>query len=365
MFAARHLRPGSEPLVRNLTRRGRCVWPLRRRGADLGFVVEVVRQWPRATAAGARWRRADPVFLPGALGQAPVRHAAAIAACLRMFDRLRRGGRFLNELERRLRDDGDLRYAGSTVDRADGREIERVFVDAAPGGTAVATDLWAKLAWIANHEHDRSLRIRFSAGLEQLADWLSVSDLTAGWVDLFAARAFPECRAILTAPRLRRQLDQLLQRPHRLSERILYNNAPDGGAVFHHDAEPGQLGVCFSQLQGLTAWLAIRKRALAALLVRTGAYRTELAAMAALDQNDAPRLQRQLNRDAEFTAHLAAHGALFVLRPGDCILLPSHGIDDVAWHSVIALGDRPSLAHSYGLFAARADYPVAADPWRQ
>jgi hypothetical protein len=31
---------------------------------------------------------------------------------------------------------------------------------------------------------------------------------------------------------------------------------------------------------------------------------------------------------------------------------------------VLALGDRPSLAHSYGLFPRAADYPVAADPVR-
>ena len=159
-------------------------------------------------------------------------------------------------------------------------------------------------------------------------------------------------------------LDHLLQRPHRLSERILYNNAPDGGAVFHHDAEPGQLGVCFSQLQGHTAWLALGKRRLAALLVRTGTCRTQRSAMDRLDQGSDRELWRVMNREAGFTAHLAAHGALFVLRAGDSILLPSHGIDDVAWHSVLALGERPSLAHSYGLFPRAPDYPVASDPWR-
>ena len=149
-----------------------------------------------------------------------------------------------------------------------------------------------------------------------------------------------------------------------MSERILYNNHPDGGAVFHHDAEPAQLGVCFSQLQGHTAWLSIGKRRLAQLLVRTGHARDQRAAMARLDQGDDQKLWRVLNRDAAFTGELAARGALFVLQAGDSILLPSHGIDDVAWHSVLALGDQPSLAHSYGLFARQPDYPVAADPWR-
>jgi hypothetical protein len=86
--------------------------------------------------------------------------------------------------------------------------------------------------------------------------------------------------------------------------------------------------------------------------------------MQALDAGEDQPLWRLLNRDEGFTAQLAAHGALFVLHASDSILLPSHGIDDVAWHSVLALGDRPSLAHSYGLFPRGADYPVAADPVR-
>ncbi len=354
--------PGSTAIVRALRARGREVVPLRRRGADLGYAVVVDRSLPGPALARRRWRAGEAVFLPGILGAGPQRHAAAIEASRRMFDRLRAGGAFLDELGDRLAADEELRYAGSTIDRSDPREVERVFVEAEQRGRTVAKDLWAKLAWIAHDASDRSLRIRFSAGLDQYDEWLQVTDHTAGWVDLFAARAFPECAAILRCRPLRRRLDALLQRPHRLSERILYNNHPDGGAVFHHDAEPGQLGVCFSQLEGRTAWLAIAKRRLAAQLRAGGYARTSAAAMAALDRDDDDRLQRVLNRDAAFTARLAAHGALFVLAAGDSILLPSHGIDDVAWHSVLAVGDRPSLAHSYGIFPRSADYPLAADP---
>ncbi|MBX3461751.1 MAG: hypothetical protein KF830_01155 [Planctomycetes bacterium] len=363
MHYARHLAAGAHPVARALRRRGREVWPLRRRGADLGYAVPVHRRPPDLRQALARWQRSEAVFLPGMLGDGPARHGEAIAASLRMFDRLRRGGSFLDELDRRLRDDADLRYAGSTADRNDRREIERVFVDAMPGGERVASDLWAKLTWIADDASDRSLRIRFSAGLEQLEEWMQATDLTAGWVDQFAARAFPEGAAILGCEPLRRLLQALLDRPHRLSERIVYNNAPDGGAVFHHDAEPGQLGVVFSQLEGRTGWLAIGKRRLAALLAPDGSARARRQAMAALDRGDDQALWRRLNRDAAFAGLLAAHGALFVLQAGDVILLPSQGIDDVAWHSVTALGRRPSLAHSYGLFPRRDDYPVAADPW--
>jgi hypothetical protein len=363
MYAARHLAPEQTAVAKALRRRGRAVWPLLRRGADLGFAVEVSRPLPTLAAAAQRWRSALPVFLPGVLGDGPARYATAIDASLRMFDRLRRGRGFVDELAARLADDPDLQYAGSTIDRSDRREIERAFVDVLPPGAAepTANDLWAQLSWIATDRSDRSLRIRFSAGREQ-SEWLATGDQVAGWSDQFAARAFPECAAILGCRPLRAMLDALLARPYRLSERILYNNAPGGGAVFHHDAEPGQLGVCFSQLSGATAWLAIPKRRLASLLVRAQVQRTAALAMAALDQNDDERLWRRLNRDAPFTAQLAADGALFVLHAGDSILLPSHGIDDVAWHSVLALGARPSLAHSYGVFGRSDEYPLAGDP---
>jgi hypothetical protein len=276
--------------------------------------------------------------------------ATAIAASLAMFERLRRGGKLLPELERRLQHCDDFAYAGSTRGGADAREIERVFVDAVHDDAAVAADLWAMLAWIAPGDQDASLRVRFSFGKDRVEDWLQAEDAMADWSSAFAAAVFREGQAITGCRPLQALLQQLLRRPFRLSERIVYNNAPGGGAVFHHDAETSQLGVVYSQLQGHTAWLAIGKRRLARLLVATGALRTTTAAMARLDRDIDPELSRRLDRDAAFTAQLAARGALFVLQAGDCILLPSHGTDDVAWHSVFALGERPSLSHSYGIF---------------
>ena len=364
-YAARHLASGEVELARSLRARGREVWLLRRRDAELGFAVTVARELPSDRDAAARWQRAEPVFLPGVLGDVAGRWRGEVEAALQMFARLRaEQSEFLDELEARLHDDDWLRYAGSTVDQDDPREIERCFVDAEVDGEAVATDLWAKLAWITEDAADSSLRVRFSNGLDQLEEWMTTSDHTASWVDRFALHAFPECRAVLACAPLRERLDRLVARPHRLSERIVYNNAPNGGAVFHHDAEPGQLGVVFSQLEGRTAWFTLPKRRLAELLVRVG-WRDRRAAMEALDEACDPDLLEQLNRDPGFARLLAAHGALFVLQAGDAILLPSHGVDDVAWHSVLAVGDQPSLAHSYGVFGRADDYDVGGDPWLQ
>ena len=363
VHSARHLDSHAHSVAQSLRRRGREVWPLRRRDADLGQVVSTHRELPDAQTESKLWRAGEPIFLPSIIGDSTTRYAKEIRSGLQMFDRLRAGGEFLAEIEARLQDDQNFRYAGSTVDQDDPRELERLFVDAEIDGQVIAEDLWAKLAWItAEDETDASLRIRFSNGLDQLEEWMLTSDLTASWVDQFALRTFPECEAILMCAPLRQRLDRLIARPHRLSERIIYNNAPNGGAIFHHDAEPSQLGVVYTQLEGRTAWFSLGKRRLAKLLVRFG-MRNEHRAMRALDQASDANMLEILNRDANFAALVAAHGGLFLLKAGDSILLPTAGFDDTAWHSVLAVGEAPSLSHSYGIFGRASDYELAGDPW--
>lgn len=362
VHSARHLDSRAHDVARSLQARGREVWPLLRRNCDLGQVVTVHRNLPDARTEDAAWRRGEPIFLPGILGDAPEQHTASIAATLQMFDRLRDGGELLDELEGRIGDDEHLRYAGSTVDQEDAREVERIFVNAEVDGAVIAEDLWAKLAWITTDDVDVSMRIRFSNGLDQQEEWLTTTDLTGSWVDQFALHAFPECAAVLACKPLRERLDRVIARPHRLSERIIYNNAPNGGAVFHHDAEPSQLGVVFSQLEGRTAWFTMAKPRLAKLLVKFGVA-NERAAIAAMDAADDPVVYELLNRDPAFAALLAAHGGLFLLRAGDSIVLPTPSFHDSAWHSVLAVGEKPSLAHSYGIFARAEDYDVCGDPW--
>jgi hypothetical protein len=141
----------------------------------------------------------------------------------------------------------------------------------------------------------------------------------------------------------------------RLSERILFANAPGGGAAFHHDAESAQLGVAYAQLAGRTAWLALPKRELAYVVAQLAAGRLARSvagrrALRALDRHS-PSLERLLNSEARLTRTLAERGRLYVLAAGDILLLPSPGLDDSAWHSVFALGSRPSLALSFGIFA--------------
>ncbi|HYC76315.1 MAG TPA: hypothetical protein VEI02_01695 [Planctomycetota bacterium] len=327
---------------------------LRRRGVRHGVFAPSA---PASTArdAASRWDADRPVHLPGALTPwfTPALRRS-VAACRRLFDGARRGGGLEAFVDRRLRGRADFRRGTTTVDLFDGREIEKVHVDALAGGRATARDLWAKLSWISVEEGDASLRLRFSFGSELLSEW-SGDVARAEAADRFAEAVLPECAAV-TPPPIRRLVARLTGGPARFSERIVYSNAPGGGAVFHHDAEPRQLGVLYGQLFGETGWLALPKRELAeALYVHggRGAPRSVAAAMRALDDHDRPAADRLLNATPDFTRALVARGAFVGLRAGDALLLPSHGPDDCCWHAVFALGRTPSLAHSYGIFRAR------------
>lgn len=334
---------------RNTSERG---WALRRRGVSHGFVRRLEVHRLAASHAGARWRDAEPIHLRRALATDRVR--APIARTVTLFASLRAGADFEPRVWRRC---SDSRFvpAGASVDLSDPREIERVHADLRTGARFSARDLWAKASWISHDARDASLRIRFSFGLESSDDWRS-SPRRSCAADEFCEAVFPE--AVLLARH--RCLHALLRRwtgGHvRLSERIVFSNAPGGGARFHHDAETDQLGVAYAQLAGRTAWLSLSKRALAAEVaaLATSSHLKRLAgtpskAMRGLESHD-DRVDALLNESPKLTGRLIERGAGFVLSAGDVLLLPSHGPDDAAWHSVFALGKRPSLALSFGVF---------------
>lgn len=335
--------------------------PLHRRGVLHGHVVrQTAADDAEADSLAAAWQAAEPIVLPGILAGALPPLAPFIAQSRTLFDHLRDGGRFLDAVLMLLEDNQDFRPEGSTFDRLDSREIEKVFVSPRVDGkrAPASDDVWAKLAWIAHDETDLSLRIRFSCSTERLHDWHG--DVVGQvWSDRFADAVFPECAAITGNPELLEVVRELLGAPPRFSERIVYSNAPGGGAVFHHDTEPTQRGVVYGQLHGATAWLALPAGELAQQVVahavanaRDDLPRTSDAALHRLGRDDDKVLFRLLNADPAFSARLADAGWLCVLEAGDALLLPSHDRERVAWHSVFALGNTPSLAHSYGVFVA-------------
>lgn len=312
---------------------------------------------PGLPAPGARerapveqlYREGRPIVLRGWLDLQGAAVRAQIERSRREFDRLRGGAEFGPLVARRLAA-GPARMVGCSEDVADPLEIEKVHLSLpGPGGK----DLFAKLSWIADDERDLSLRIRFSFGLERALDWRGDVRRSRA-ADRAALLAYPEGRALARHPRLLRLLGRLCGGEVRLSERILYNNAPGGGASFHHDAEPGQLGVLYGQFLGRTAWLALPRAELAQEIARLAPNRALARdAFRLLEHPDEPRLERLLNRDRRLTRALVARGALIVLGRGDALILPSPSREVCAWHAVFALGKRPSLAHSYGIFRVR------------
>ncbi len=337
---------------------------LRRRGVAHGRFVPAPRAAPLEHVQRELWAGDRPLFLPGILAPGLPAFRAAFGRTLRLFEDLRAERvSFQDEVRRRLRGAREFFPSGAVVDAGDAREIEKVYVDGMRGKRFAARGLYGKLSWIAHDERDASLRIRFSFGSENLLDWRKETR-RAPWADRYAQALFPECAALAENASLRRTIEHRMGRRARLSERIVYNNAPGGGALFHHDCEPHQHGVVFGQFAGETAWLALPKRELAHHLaryvaesVRAPALRrlagTPRRALRALDREGDARIAKLLNETPAFTRRLVAHGTLYHLRAGDALLLPNHGWDDTCWHSVFALGQRASLAHSYGIFAAR------------
>jgi hypothetical protein len=309
------------------------------------------------TSVAADWSAARPIHLPGVLTSGLRTRGGAIRASLALFDRLRRGASFQDALWKRLESNADFEPAGVTVDLGDEREIEKVFADLRRGGRLAGRDLYAKLSWISHDERDESLRIRFSFGSEQLFEWQHETR-RAPLAERLADAVFPECSLLTEHEALVRLVTRACGRAVRFSERIVYNNAPGGGAIFHHDVEPHQLGVLYGQFAGETGWLALPKLELAAelsdyLKSSGGSRRTPRAALRWLETEDDPRLLELLNHTPGFTRRLVERGHFVHLRRGDALLLPSPSEERVCWHSVFALGSQPSLAHSYGIFGRR------------
>jgi hypothetical protein len=343
------------PRSREEARRGAIA--LVRRGVHHGWVVKTAAEPPAPEDWRERWAAAEPLFLRGAIRRRMAEHRRDIARTRALFESVRRGESFDTDVRERLRKHSEFEPAGTTVEVADAREIEKVYVNAKTAKGRVR-DLYAKLSWIAHDERDTSLRVRFSFGSEQLGDWLG-DPVRAVAADRYCEAVFPESALLADDADLLARLRELVGAPVRLSERILYSNAPGGGAVFHHDAEPRQLGVAYAQLAGETGWLALSRHSLAEEL-SAAARGTRMArragtvekALHCLENDESDVLEQMLNSSAAFTRRLVERGAFYRLRAGDVLLLPSHKSGEAAWHSVFALGTRPSLALSFGVFAA-------------
>lgn len=405
--------PGARPLVSAneddeaeyraaLALRQHARFALRRRGVEHGDAVELegpVPPLPTTAALRRRWEAAQPILVPNLASRGLEGYRAELEASLALADELRRPG----GLSRWLRSCAPALPAELVVSPRRARpsdperDLEKVVLAPAnarlPGAPR---PLWVKSARLSTHPTDASLRVRVAFGQEG-ADDASRDLARQRLVADVGAALFPEARLAADDNRLLNLLEALVGEPTFLTQHIAYWNAPEGGALFHHDAFAGdedgggQLGVCFVQLVGRTLWLALPIQDLAARVREFAAYLSEgelpwVAAelfprAADLDAflrrvNDHERLLRELalpgcgalgpvvNRGPEFSALLLDAGHGVVLEPGDVLLLPNHGYRRTCMHSVFTASNAETFGLSMAVraLAPRPEAPASQSP---
>ena len=350
-----------------------------RRGVHLGFVTgESDHHPPESGAIVEAWRNDEAVRLAGAVGTDSFR--GKIAQARKLMERVLEGESPADVFTDSPYDEwlaGDKSGAyfalvSAIHDQGDPQEIEKVSFDAEANGGVLAEDLWCKASWLSYHEDDASLRFRFSFGMEDHED-VAAQPERQQWSARLCDALFPESAAVVANPSIRELLGKVLGGEPAFVERIVYFNAPNGGAQFHHDVERGHAGVIYAQMSGNTFWLALNKQTLMdeiisfannpanadaiaqvlpsaddqATLQGLADERHELSDyMEALDHE---LIEALIDRSPTFTARLIEQGYAHILQPGDAMLLPQRNLDTCVWHSVICLGDEPGEGLSFAL----------------
>lgn len=364
----------------------KSVFPLLRRGIHHGWIGQAGRPVAGSVAQGkAAWAVAEAVLLPGLVASELPAHSANLLqsahlmeavmdgeACEDLFDQAPYAARFGPCFE----------LLSGVYDEGEPQAIGTVEFEVMEHGEPTDEVVWVKASWLSFDDDDASLRFRFSHGHDLFED-VAIDFARQKTAGELCDALFPESRVLTGSDPLRQTLSQILSAPElAFVERIVYFNAPNGGAQFHHDVERGHLGVVFAQLTGRTGWLALPKMALVEEIERflarpdlsdrlklalpKAAHRKKLLAKAAQraqliewmdDCNNHTPLEALLNRVPEFTQQLVERGYAFIVEPGDVLLLSQHEIDQCAWHSVFCLDEAPGEALS---FAVRAVQPAQA-----
>jgi hypothetical protein len=259
----------------------------------------------------------------------------------------------------------------------DEQGIEKIYFDAFNANNEneeniVAEDLWCKASWLSFHDEDASLRFRFSWGMEGYED-VAADPLKQAWAAKLCDALFPESSIITQDNIILDYLSSILGKAPSFVERIVYFNAPNGGAQMHHDVERGHAGVVFAQLSGSTFWLAIAKPKLMDEIfsfVTNPQYQTDIEAVLPqkedrealtklcenrenlscyMEEPDHELVEAIMDRCPAFITQLVKHGYSHTLETGDVLLLPQRDLDNCVWHSVFTLGDTPGEALSFAV----------------
>ncbi|MEZ5974796.1 MAG: hypothetical protein R3E96_08110 [Planctomycetota bacterium] len=195
------------------------------------------------------WHEAEPIPLPGWAPPVPREQCETWHAMLREPAGLRR---LLGE-----------RQTALGADFAPGRDLVRVDRDRDLARQSIGRegDLWVKVGRLSTFEGDASLRVRHSFGHE-VHDDASRDIERHRAVTEIARRLWPFVGRLPEADEWSQRLADWIGGPVLRTQHIVYFNAPNGGALWHHDGfdEPKPAGgaVCSTclQLSGRTAWLA-------------------------------------------------------------------------------------------------------------
>ncbi|MBL8857161.1 MAG: hypothetical protein JNL28_01470 [Planctomycetes bacterium] len=345
------------------------------------------------SAIHARWHDCKPIVLPSIAADVVDDFAAEIAERDALREDLSTAGGLRQFVTARTAEiEPAFELLAKRAKLADPeRDIERVLLASFPptGRGKRIEDLWLKSAWLSTHDDDASMRLRFSFGSERDDD--ASRDIVRQRVTAdLAERLLPESAALSAHPALAPLLDKLCGESVLFTQHIAYWNSKSGGALFHHDAfaedafDDGtwrQLGVCYVQLSGATAWLALAIDDLAARCAEfvealaEGALpwvRAQLcgggrppipggferlwqlaqdraACTAELALPGQGALGALVNRGPEFTSFLADAGHGFVLEAGDAILLPNRGLHATCMHSVFCASEETGYSLSLAL----------------
>jgi len=351
---------------------------IRRRGFNLGSVHQTQRPTlPTSDNVISRWQHDQAIMLPNLLSTMDDWQDAIKQSHQLMLDVLtsEQVSALFERAPYTERLGEQFPLLASSLEEHDEQAIEKVYFDAlaqSQDDDAIAEDLWCKASWLSFLDDDASLRFRFSFGMECLED-VAADPLRQLWAGNLCDALFPESAALTQNPTLAALLQDLLGGPAAFVERIVYFNAPGGGAQMHHDVERGHDGVVFAQLSGSTFWLALSKPRLMDALIdfcTNPTHQTDIVALlpatenqrmlqsllqnrAALsdymEEHDHEVVEAIMDRCPAFMEQLCHQGFAHILHPGDVLLMPQTDIERCVWHSVCCLGDEPGEALSFAI----------------
>jgi len=323
-----------------------------------------------------RWIKSQPIFLSKFLTSSLPSYTANIEYSKKLYAEIIAGQAIdclLDEPEYLTRLGEKFELLSSRFDESDRQELVSIDFDLMENGELAMEDIWMRISWLSFIETDKSLRFRFSFGMEGFDDVSLDIERQLAAAEL-CDRIFPESRLISH----NESLKELLKKTLSVSdlyflERIVYYNAKNGGAQFHHDAEKGHLGVVYAQLTGETLWLALSKQELMdeiqlflsekdhledlRSVVKKGVGYERLIKLTQdrvlleqlLDDPSNDEIGELLNELPAFFEQLVNNQYAYVLRPGDLILLPQQSQQNCAWHSVFCLGEHAGQALSFAI----------------